>query len=259
MNGKTWDKPMQETINNCARAEDLVAYIYKESTPLEARDFESHARQCSSCHAELAAFGDVREAISDWRQHSLGAVASPAYETERTHAFAHAGTADKPGRSALAALREFFTLSPVWMRAATAVAALLFCALVVIAIAYFTEQPKVIVEKQNTPLVPRESNVKQDAGADQNSNQPGIADKDQPTPQQEATANIMNSESRTQRNKPGAPASRQFAKKRRQILPRSLAEPSLELASADDYLPFTSSADEDKLPSLADLANDDDN
>lgn len=251
---------MQETINNCARAEELVAYIYKEATEIEARGFEMHVRQCSSCRAELAAFGDVREAINDWRQHSLGAVASPAYEAERTPAFAQASTVDKQRRSALAALREFFTLSPMWMRAATAVAALLFCALVVIAIAYFTEQPKVIVEKQNTPLTPQEKTVTQDEVSAQKSNQASVNDKEQPAPQQAVIADNINSRSPMKRDKPGASASRQFAKQRRQVLPRAPNDSSVELqASVDDYLPFTSSGDEDNLPSLADLANDDDN
>ena len=261
MNGKTWDKAMQETINNCARAEDLVAYIYKEATEIEARDFERHAHQCSSCRAELAALTGVREAINDWRQHAFGAIMSPTHEAEHTQAFAHAGggAIDKPKRSALAALREFFTLSPAWMRAATAAAALLFCALVVIAIAYFTEQPKVIVEKQNTPSSARENTATQVAGAKENSNQSSVVDKDKPAPQQEQVVDTTNSMPSIQRNRNVASASRQFAKKRRQIFRRSLDEPSVELASADDYLPFTSSGDEDKLPSLADLANDDDN
>jgi hypothetical protein len=256
-----WDKSMQETINNCARAGDLVAYLYKEATEIEARNFEIHARQCNACRAELATFGDVREAIGDWRQHSLGAVASLAYEAERTHAFNEARLTTQPGRSALAAFREFFTLSPVWMRAATAFAALLFCALVVIAIAYFTEQPQVIVEKQNTSPETREMTVTPETGSDQKSNQPGVADKAQPTLQpEEVVAATNNSQPRARREKSEASASRQVAKKRGQIQPRSLNESSVELqASVDDYLPFTSSGAEDRLPSLADLANDDDN
>ena len=252
---------MEESINNnyCARALDLVAYLYKDATPTEARDFEMHARQCSACRAELATFGDVREAIHDWRQHSLGAVASPANEAERTHAFNDPSVTAKPGRSALAALREFFTLSPIWMRAATAFAALLFCALVVIAIAYFSEQPKVIVEKQNTQPAPSEITVRPGAGSEQQANQPGITREDQPASQQVAVSAAKDRQPRTQREKPEASTPRQAAKKRRQIQPRSLDE-SIELqASVDDYLPFTSSSAEDRLPSLADIVSDDDN
>jgi hypothetical protein len=45
----------------------------------------------------------------------------------------HAGVAVVPQRSALAALREFFTLSPVWLRAGMAAAALIVCALAALA------------------------------------------------------------------------------------------------------------------------------
>ena len=38
--------------------------------------------------------------------------------------------------SAIAALREFFTLSPMWMKAATAFASILFCVCAVLAIGY---------------------------------------------------------------------------------------------------------------------------
>ena len=71
---ETWDKIMPETTstNLCARAEDLVAYLYNEATRDEAKDFEAHLHHCASCRTELAAFGGVREALGEWRMQALG-------------------------------------------------------------------------------------------------------------------------------------------------------------------------------------------
>ena len=43
--------------------------------------------------------------------------------------------------SALAALREFFSVSPLWLRGATAFAGLLLCALIVFAVSRTWQQP----------------------------------------------------------------------------------------------------------------------
>src|SRR5215213_542383 len=131
---------MRETVEDCGRAEDLIGYLYKEVSPAEAKDFEGHMGYCASCRAGLAEFGGVREAVGEWRRQSLGSLISPAFSADVAKAAAPARR-----RSALAALREFFTLSPVWMRAATAATVLLFCALALVATAYFTERPDVIV------------------------------------------------------------------------------------------------------------------
>lgn len=243
---------MQETINNCERTGDLVAYLYREATDKEARDFESHLRLCPSCRAELAAFSEVRVAINDWRQHTLGASAAPAYEAEA--AFANQSVAVNRTRSALAAFREFFTLSPLWMRAATAVAALLFCALVVIAVAYFTEQPKVVVQEPTIPESVPGNPSQQAAGAKQNSIQPRVnEDETVPAREQEVIADVSPATKPIEAKKRSATRSQ----KRRQFIPRTLSEPMMELAEVNEYLPFTASRDEEKLPSLADIADDD--
>ena len=137
MNRETWDKKMQETAETpqkmCARAEDLVAYLYGEASPELALDFEAHAELCDSCRTELAAFQQVRGSVREWRQLSLGATGANALEAA---AFKEtASRAPVRQRSALAALREFFALSPLWMRAATAVLTVSACALVILSIA----------------------------------------------------------------------------------------------------------------------------
>jgi anti-sigma factor RsiW len=245
---------MQENFEPCARAEEMVAYLYGEASQTEARDFERHVQRCASCRAETAAFGDVREAIGEWRQQSLGTLASPALESNDVTAFASPRETSHQRRSAFAALREFFTLSPVWMRAATAAIALVFCALVVIAIAHFREQSKAVVAvNPNTTNVTPKENQPEVAARNTSPKETPVSPKDQQiAPPQEVKVAV---------NKTPAPkirhnnlGSQQFAKNRRQqLLPRNGDNPSAELAA--DYLPFTAPKNEEKLPSLIDLVD----
>src|SRR6185295_15393047 len=79
---------------------------------------QTHLQQCNSCREEAASFGVVRESITAWRDEALaGFVASPVTTTPQK-------------KSALAALRQFFDLSPLWLKGATAFAAVTFCVLV---------------------------------------------------------------------------------------------------------------------------------
>ncbi len=99
---------------NCERGSDLIAFLYNETDERETRDFESHLQQCSTCREEVAAFGSVRESITAWRDEALSGFVA---------------TTPVRKKSALAALREFFDLSPLWLKAATAFALVTFCVL----------------------------------------------------------------------------------------------------------------------------------
>ena len=126
----------------CERASDLIAFLYDEASESEVREFEAHLQECSSCHEEVAAFGLVRESITAWRDEALsGFVSTPVPSVARK-------------KSAMAALREFFDLSPLWLKGATAFAVLAFCALAAIAI--FKAQPiikNVSSTQQNADLI----------------------------------------------------------------------------------------------------------
>jgi hypothetical protein len=110
---------MNERNNSpgCERTSDLIAFLYNETNESETRDFELHLKECRACREEVASFGVVRESITAWRDEALsGFVSTPLPAT--------------PARkSAIAALRQFFDLSPLWLKGATAFAILAFCAL----------------------------------------------------------------------------------------------------------------------------------
>ncbi|HET6852076.1 MAG TPA: hypothetical protein VFH46_07115 [Pyrinomonadaceae bacterium] len=103
----------------CERGSDLIAFLYNETDDHETRDFELHLQQCSTCREEIAAFGSVRESITAWRDEALSGFVA---------------TTPVRKKSALAALRQFFELSPLWLKGATAFALLAFCVLAALAI-----------------------------------------------------------------------------------------------------------------------------
>ena len=118
----------------CGRAEEFVTYLYGEATPAEARAFRQHLNDCAVCREELAALGGVREGLARWRAEALGSAPS----LDISAAFASAPAPHKPAerkRSAAAAFREFFALSPLWLRAGAFAAALVFCALAALTLA----------------------------------------------------------------------------------------------------------------------------
>lgn len=246
---ETWNKTMLERANVCTRAEDLVAYLYGEASETEARDFDRHMQNCAACRTELAAFGDVREAVGEWRQSALGVIPSTAFERDDVTAFASAKETLKPKRSALAAVREFFTLSPVWLRAATAAIALVFCVLAFIAIAHFKEQPKVVAG--NEPNKIDTTQKKNDAVIAKQQEEPkNRTEKESPSqqPKDMMANNKPQAPKQIRNNSIGSP---QLAKSPKRVLRRNLND-SDELAE-NDYLPFTAPSHEEKLPSLADL------
>lgn len=130
----------------CGREKELIAYLYGESATEESADFRRHLADCAACAEELAAFGGVREVVGEWREEVMRSIpalnvaervapvnASTKAET-RAPQVTHAVKAERT-RSASAALREFFSLAPTWLRLATATAAVVLCALAALTLA----------------------------------------------------------------------------------------------------------------------------
>ncbi len=116
---------MQERINttSCERGSDLIAFLYGEVNESEARDFEKHLAQCAGCKNELNAFRGIRESVIDWRNESLGLTSARAVESIPTSP----AVAVERKPSAMAAIRGFFDLSPLWMKVALTGVAVVFC------------------------------------------------------------------------------------------------------------------------------------
>ena len=141
----------------CHRAEDLVTYLYGEASQTESQDFALHMKQCDACRAEFALFHQVHESIVSWRNEALGSVAVPVSATAAPKA-AYAAPFVQHDRklSAWASLREFFSVSPLWLRGATAFAGMLLCALLVFAVSRFSQTPAEVVRTGNAPTFNQE-------------------------------------------------------------------------------------------------------
>ena len=105
---------MKDILNNstCGRTDDLISFLYGES---DANDFKKHLQTCVSCQDEFASLGGVRESIALWKTEALSAPRAEITPVPVRR------------RSAVAALREFFALSPLWMKGAVSFAAVVFC------------------------------------------------------------------------------------------------------------------------------------
>src|SRR5437588_3969144 len=109
----------------CHRAEDLVTYLYGEASEADALDFSKHLEQCDACGSEFGVFNQVHESILTWRNEALGAAFDPRAIAIDSAVESNQFVRHERKLSALAALREFFTVSPPWLQGATAFAALL--------------------------------------------------------------------------------------------------------------------------------------
>ena len=127
----------------CERADELVSFLYGELGDQESRRFARHLHECGRCTAEFKVFGQIRNSILTWRNESLGAASAPATAMVEM-------SGKRP--SALAAIREFFTLSPLWMKGATVCASLLFCVCAVLAFVYLKGREPTIMAVQSEKI-----------------------------------------------------------------------------------------------------------
>lgn len=211
----------------CERAADLIAFLYHELDERETREFRLHLQECNSCRDEAAELGVVRESITAWRDEALaGFVATPVTTAVTTR------------KSAIVALRQFFDLSPLWLKGATGFAMVALCALA----AFVVLRPRTVSVPTvaNTDAKYTEQDVNrrvQEALAKQ-------ANANKPADTQTQTAAVVE-QARPKNSK--APAS-QLAKSRR---PLSRAE--REQLAAD--LRLLSTADDGGLQLLGDRIN----
>lgn|SRR5574341_890689 len=144
----------------CHRAEDLVTYLYGETTAEGTRDFADHLKQCDACRAEFTLFNQVHESIVAWRNEALGSVVMRQREVTPAAAqpvfIADDSVRRERELSALAALREFFSVSPLWLRSATAFAGLLLCALIVFAVSRTWQPPTPVANNGNRATISQE-------------------------------------------------------------------------------------------------------
>ena len=206
---------MNEIQNSpgCERASELIAFLYGEADEHEVRDFRLHLQQCSSCREEVASFGDVRQSITAWRDEALaGFVSTPVTTQPKT-------------KSALAALRQFFDLSPLWLKGATALAAVTFCVLAGLALfkSNHNEVSTKVYTEQDIDRIVKEALAQQA--------------RVQPPVQTPSPENITLNSPKPKPKSPRASSSTQFARSQRPLSKQERDQLAAELrllSSADD-------------------------
>ena len=143
------------TPRGCERAEDFVTHLYGEATPEESKSFRLHLEACHVCREELSALGGVREGLGVWRAEAVSSL--PPLDISRAFSAPAASTRatgrTRSASAAFAALREFFSLSPLWLRAGAVAAVVAVCALAALALRTAATE-RVITERVVTQPAP---------------------------------------------------------------------------------------------------------
>lgn len=129
----------------CGREIDLIGFLYGELDQVEALSFQRHLDDCATCTTELSSFGVVRESVVAWRNESLAGIGIPNQVAD-----AYTSTSESKRPSALAAWREFFNLSPLWLKGAVAFATVLFFVFAGLAVARL-QKPQSTATKSTAP------------------------------------------------------------------------------------------------------------
>jgi hypothetical protein len=228
----------------CHRAEDLVTYLYGEASEAEAKDFANHVQSCDACRAEFAVFQQVHDSILEWRSEALGAISfahdSTAAAMQANTALTATSVGSKKRLSAIAAVREFFNVSPLWLRCAAALASILFCVLVVLAAARLWQKPSQVVRNGNDDRVYTPEQFKQEVAKQVDEKVAAIKKSQAPTPTTSmANNNPAERKPARQRSLTGSqlatlPQTRLTRKEREQLA----ADLRLVPGPDDDDLPF---------------------
>jgi hypothetical protein len=223
----------------CHRSEDLVTYLYNEASAAEAQDFASHVETCEACRAEFAVFSQVHESILLWRNEALGSAFSPSAQAAPVLAEATTDSRQfvrhERKLPALAALREFFSVSPLWLRGATAFGALLLCVLAILAMSRLSQRQSPVANNETKPKYSqRDIDQARQKGIDEGM---ARASRENAPPKGETTATV----------RPRKTESRmQLAENRAQPRARGLTRAEREQLLAD--LRLTPGRDEEELP-----------
>jgi anti-sigma factor RsiW len=154
----------------CERATDLMAFLYHEMDERETREFRVHLEQCDQCRNEAGSLGVVRESIIAWRDEALAGFVSMPVTT-------------KPRKSAIAALRQFFDLSPLWLKGATAFAMVAFFVLVGLAVVKLKTNNAPVVVSTNAKYTDQDvERIVKDALAQQEKPRETVAIVESPKP-----------------------------------------------------------------------------
>lgn len=130
-----------DNAQQCERAADLINWLYGEASAEEAQSFQLHLKSCHQCSADAESFAGVRQSVISWRDESLASFA---------HSPAGTLVVEPQKRSALAAIRQFLDLSPLWMKGAVGFATLLLALLLAFSVLRMSQSTSPIIQPGRT-------------------------------------------------------------------------------------------------------------
>jgi hypothetical protein len=176
-----WEPEMEERIeiSICERCDDLISFLYRELREHEVRDFERHLSACVLCRSQLASFREVRSDVVAWRDESLGmTLLSTRADQVRLQ---------REKASALAAIRQFLNLSPLWLKGAVGFASILFLGMISLLLINLNAKPDAPLAGNDKVYSEAEMMSKVEAGIQDRLREPGPPDtrivKDSPSQQ----------------------------------------------------------------------------
>jgi hypothetical protein len=116
---------MLDNINHnnstCSFGEQIVSYLYGESSVKEKAMVETHLNSCAVCAEDFAGFGMARSSILEWRNEEFLSLETPLIEIpyEKQRDFYNAKAGSNVLRDWIAALRRVFAVSPAFASSAT--------------------------------------------------------------------------------------------------------------------------------------------
>ena len=140
----------------CERCDDLISFLYDELGDREVRHFEQHLASCDSCRTQLEGFREVRSNVVAWRDQSLGMAVLPGR--------ANLGIRQTEKPSALTAIRQFLTLSPLWLKGAVTLASILFFAVIAFLVMSLNSKPAAPQAGRNKLYSEEEMRARVEAG-----------------------------------------------------------------------------------------------
>lgn len=168
----------------CALSETLVSVLYGEASEREIEIFERHLSKCSVCSQELAGFGTLRTAISDWRETEFAPLALPGIVLPLENETAVSVVAEKIPQAK--SWRDFFSPSNFgWQIAAVGFACLLILGFLFI---YSTDLTKPAVDVAETPPAPTVAATPES----DSSSEPLFATEEKTLAQNKQTAKVPN-------------------------------------------------------------------
>lgn len=129
-----------DNVGTCEHRDELISVLYGEATENETAQFQKHLQECVACNDEMRDFRRVRESIGAWKFEALAGATQPQVNVPMIARH----------KSALTAFRQFFDLSPLWLKGATAFATLMLFVLALWAFAGLKKSEAPVTSKTET-------------------------------------------------------------------------------------------------------------